>query len=312
MDAGQITAMTPRLAGQCLSVALAGIAAGCRGNDRRIADSASSLPPVYPSGPAANTNWNSDAGPVMIVSSGNGNDTVGVVLPEATDSTLQSLREITLPIAGLRFDLFGRGGRVASSVAVSPMSLNDSTAECSSWPIARLKSASANWQVGFVSGRVQPVQIDSIEAMPAADSSALAVSLAQTAATLPVAADPNFRGLPFRVRSAYRFSLDTVDVIVADVVRTVNEEANPRVEHLLIVGERPHGASGKFDVSYYSRTAGPEESTQTTEVLAVVRIAKRPAVVVNVEYDEGGKLGLVERAAPGEWRATWRSAYTDC
>ena len=47
-------------------------------------------------------------------------------------------------------------------------------------------------------------------------------------------------------------------------------------------------------------------------MLAVVRIANRPAVVVNVEYDEGGKLGLVERTAPGEWRSTWNSAYTDC
>jgi hypothetical protein len=312
VDAGQITTMTSRLAGQWLSVALAGIVAGCRGGDRKIADSASSLPPVYPSGPAANTNWNPDAGPVMIVSSGNGNDTVGVVLPEATDSTLQSFRGITPPVAGLTFDLFGRGGRVASSIAVAPITQVDSTAECSSWPIGRLKSPRGNWQVGFVSGRVQAIEIDSIEAMPAADSSALAVSLAQTAATLPVAADPNFRGLPFRVRNAYRFALDTVDVIVADVVRTVNEEANPRVEHLLIVGERPRRTSGKLDLGYYSRTAGPEESTQATEVLAVVRIGRRPAVVVNVEYEEGGKLGLVERIASGGWRATWKSAYTDC
>ena len=148
--------------------------------------------------------------------------------------------------------------------------------------------------------------------MPSADSAALAVALAQTVATLPVAVDPTFRGLPFRVRSAYKFSLDTVDVVIADVVRAVNEEANPRVEHLLIFGERPHGASRKFNVSYYTRTAGAEESTQATEMLAVVRIANRPAVVVNVEYDEGGKLGLVERTAPGEWRLTWNSAYTDC
>ena len=102
--------------------------------------------------------------------------------------------------------------------------------------------------------------------------------------------------------------------MIADVVRSVNEEANPRVEHLLIVGERPRGAGGKFTVGYYSRTAGKEESVQATEILAAVRIAasKRPVVVVNVEYDEGGKLGLIERSAAGEWRATWRSAYTDC
>jgi len=304
--------MTPRLAAQCLSVALAGIVVGCRGGDRKSSDSANSLPPVYPSGPTANTNWNADAGPLMIVSSGNGNDTIGVVLPDATDSTIQSLRTVAPPIAGLTFDLFGRSGRAASAVAVALIPQVDTASECYAWPIARLRSAHGSWQVGFVSGRVQPIQIDSIEAMPAADSSALAVSLAQTAATLPVATDPNFRGLPFRVRSAYEFVLDTVDVVIADVVRTVNEEANPRVEHLLIIGERPRRTSGRFDVSYYSRNAGAEESTQATEVLAVVRIAKRPTVVVNVEYDEGGKLGFIERTATGEWRATWRSAYTDC
>ena len=304
--------MMPRLADWCLPIAFAGILVGCRGSDRRSADSAGSLPPVYPSGPVANTNWNPDAGPLMIVSSGSGNDTVGVVLPEATDSTIESFRGITPPISGLTFDLFGRGGKTASAVAASPILQTDTASGCFSWPIGRLKSPHGNWQIGFVSGRVQHIQIDSIEAMPSADSAALAVALAQTVATLPVAVDPTFRGLPFRVRSAYKFSLDTVDVVIADVVRAVNEEANPRVEHLLIFGERPHGASGKFNVSYYTRTAGAEESTQATEMLAVVRIANRPAVVVNVEYDEGGKLGLVERTAPGEWRSTWNSAYTDC
>ncbi len=306
--------MTPRFAGWRVSVALAGMVIACRGSERSSADSSNSLPPVYPSGPAANTNWNPDAGPVMIVSSGNGNDTVGVVLPEATDSTIESLRAITPPVSGLTFDLFGRGGKTASSIAALPIPQVDTASECYSWPIARLRSSRGNWQVGFVSGHVRPIQIDSIEAMQSVDSAALAVSLAQTAATLRVAADPGFRGLPFRVRSAYTFALDTTDVVVADVVRTVNEEANPRVEHLLIFGERPHGVSGKFDVSYYSRTAGAEESTQATEILTVVRIGvvKRPAVVVNVEYDDGGKIGLVERTAPGVWRATWRSAYTDC
>jgi len=306
--------MTPRLAAWCLSVALAGMIIGCRGGEQRSADSANSLPPVYPSGPLANTNWDREAGPVMIVSSGTGNDTVGVILPEATDSTIGSLRSITPPISGLTFDLFGRSGKTASSVAASPIPQIDTTSECYSWPIAKLRSTRGNWQVGFVTGRVQPIQIDSIEAMSSVDSAALAVSLAQTVATLPAAADPSFRGLPFRVRSAYTFALDTIDVVIADVVRAVNEEANPRVEHLLIFGERPRRASGKFDVSYYSRTAGAEESTQATEILAAVRIgvAKRPAVVLNVEYDDGGKLGLVERATPGEWRAIWRSAYTDC
>jgi len=306
--------MTPRLAAQCFLIALVCIVGGCRGKETAKADSASSLPPVFPLGPAANTGWNPGAGPVMIVSAGGNTDTVAVILPEVSDSTIESVQSISAPISGLTFDLFGRAGKIASAIAAAPLPQTDSTQECYSWPLARLQSAHANWQIGFVSGRIQPIALDSIEGMPSADSAALAVALAQTAATLPVASDPTFRGLPFRVRSAYRFQLDTVDVVIADVVRTVNEEANPRVEHLLIIGERRHGASGKFDVGYYSRNAGPEESTQATEILTAVRLGaeKRPAVALSIEYDEGGKLGLVERMAPGEWRATWKSAYTDC
>jgi hypothetical protein len=293
---------------------LVGIA-GCRdkGRDKEDANRAS-LPPVYPSSPLENTNWDEDAGPVVIVSAGNGSDSVAVVLPEATDSTIASFHGIIPPVAGLRFDLFGRGGKVASSVTASPLSGVDTTQECYSWPLARVQPVHPNWRVGFVSGRVSAIKLDSIEAMSSADSSALAVSLAQTAATLPAVADPTFRGLPFRVRSAYVFHLDSTDAVVADVVRTVNEEANPRVEHLLIVGERPRGATGKFNVGYYTRTAGAEESTQATELLSVLGIGaeKRPAAVISIEYDDGGKLGLIERRSSGEWLATWRSAYTDC
>jgi hypothetical protein len=306
--------MKPHLAASCAAVAVACVIVGCRGGDRGGADSSRALPPVYPSGPAANTNWNPDAGPVMILSAAGGSDTVAVVLPEATDSTIESLQNATPPVSGLRFDLFGRGGKATSSISVSPLSQTDSVHDCYSWPMAKLPSTRANWKVGFVVGHAQPIALDSIEGMSSTDSAALAVALAQTAATLPVASDPTFRGLPFRVRSAYTFRLDTVDVVVADVVRSVNEEANPRVEHLLIFGEKPHGTTGKFDVSYYTRNAGAEESVQATEILTAVQFGgmKRPAVVVNVEYDDGGRLGLVERTGPGEWRATWRSAYTDC
>jgi hypothetical protein len=286
----------------------------CRDKGRGGADSTgASLPPVYPSSPLSNTNWNTGAGPVMITVAGSG-DSIAVVLPEATDSTVASVQGVAAPIAGLTFDLFGRGGRIGSSIAASPLPPVDSKQDCYSWPPAKLQSPHSNWRVGFASGHVNAITLDSIEAMPSADSAALAASLAQTAATLPVASDPTFRGLPFRVRSAYTFRLDSVDVVIADVVRSVNEEANPRVEYLLLIGERPAGSRGKYDLGYYNRTAGAEESTQATELLAAVQIgpAKRPAVVVNIEYDDGGKLGLIERIGPHEWRATWRSAYTDC
>jgi hypothetical protein len=94
----------------------------------------------------------------------------------------------------------------------------------------------------------------------------------------------------------------------------VNEEANPRLEHLLIIGERPARTTGKYAASYYSRTAGAEETTQAAELLAAVRVgsSKKPAIVVNIEYSDGQRLSLIERTASGEWHPRWSSAYTDC
>lgn len=286
----------------------------CGEHSRSTPDSAHALPPVYPGAPAGNTGWSSDAGPVMITPLENSVDTVAVIVPEATDSTVSIVETMNAPVTGLTFDLFGKGGRVASSVRASSLPSVDTTKrDCYGWPLARLLEKPTEWTVGFASGRAVAIPIDSIEAMHSTDSASMAAALTRAAATLPGVSDPTFRGLPFRVRTAYRFHLDSVDVVVADVVRAVNEEANPRIEHLLIVGERPTGSASIITVRYSNRTAGSEESTQASELLAVVAVgeSKRPAIVIGIEYSDGRRLGLLERVA-GEWRATWRSAYTDC
>jgi hypothetical protein len=254
-----------------------------------------------------------DAGPVMLISMGNGTDSAAVILPDVSDSTIALVQGKNAPVGGLTFDLFGRTGKLEASKAVTAIR-SDSTHDCYAWPVVGVRAASPGWRVGFTSGHAQAIKLDSIEAMSSTDSASLAAALARAAATLPSASDPTFRGLPFRVRLAYTFRLDSVDVVIADVVRSVNEEANPRLEHLFIIGERPAGTTGKFIPAYYSRTAGAEEATPASEVLAAVLIgsSRRPAVVVNIENDEGRQLGLIERTTPGEWRSVWRSAYTDC
>ena len=286
----------------------------CGEHGRSSPDSAHALPPVFPGAPAGNTGWDFDAGPVMITPLENSVDTVAVIIPEATDSTVSIVETMNAPVTGLAFDLFARGGRIASSVRASPLPPIDTTKrDCYGWPLAKLLEKPVDWTVGFASGHAVAISIDSIESMHSADSASMAAALARAAATLPGVSDPTFRGLPFRVRTAYRFHVDSVDVVVADVVRAVNEEANPRIEHLLIVGERPTGNASIFAVRYSNRTAGSEESTQASELLAVVAIgeSKRPAIVLGIDYSEGKRLGLLERVA-GEWRASWRSAYTDC
>jgi hypothetical protein len=285
----------------------------CRDKAGNGADAGKSLPGVFSLGPTSSTNWNVNAGPVMLLSAGNGSDSVSIVLPEATDSTIELIQDVA-PVTGFVFELFNRGGKV-DSTRVSPLKMGaDSTRECSTWPVGRTQSAHPDWRVGFVRGNVSAIALDSIGSLPSADSAMLAASLAQTAATLPVSSDPTFRRLPFRVQSAYTFRLDSVEVVVADIVRALNEEANPRIEHLLLIGERPIGTKGKYAVGYFSRIAGAEETMQATEVLAAVRIgaSKSPAIVVGVDSEEGVQLGLIERTGPGQWRPTWKSAYTTC
>jgi hypothetical protein len=285
----------------------------CRDKGGNGADAGKSLPGVFSLGPTSNTNWNVNAGPVMLLSAGNGSDSVSIVLPEATDSTIELIEDVA-PVTGFVFDLFNRGGKVDSTRVLPQKIGTDSTRECSAWPVGRTQSAHSDWRVGFVRGNVSAIALDSIGSLPSADSAMLAASLAQTAATLPVSSDPTFRRLPFRVQFAYTFRLDSVEVVVADVVRALNEEANPRIEHLLLVGERPIGTKGKYAVGYFSRIAGAEETMQATEVLAAVRIgvSKSPAIVVGVDSEEGVQLGLIERNGPGQWRPTWKSAYTTC
>jgi hypothetical protein len=297
-------------------IAVACFLFGCRDADRNRIDSTRSLPPVFPASPAENTHWNGDAGPIMIAPVSGSVDSTMVILPYATDSTIDSLQNVATPIAGMTFDLFGRTGKVAANVSALslPLPQIDTAKDCYSWPAAKLHLNTEIWQFGFVSGRAQAIPLDSIESLSSRDSASLAASITQSAATLPGTVDATFKGLPFRVRSAYTFQLDTMEVVVADIVRSVNEEAKPRVEHLLIFGERAHGSNGKFDVSYFSRNAGAEDSTPVTEVLGAIKVgsARQPIVVVNVQFDEGGKFGFIERSPLGKWSATWRSAYTDC
>jgi hypothetical protein len=299
--------MSPSAARCVVGLVVMGWLSACR---ERAPDTAEStrVAPV-PTAPVNATNWNLEAGPIIVVSLEG--DSVAIVLPQATDSSMPFQESAALR-SDLSVDLVGRAGSVGSAV-VTPITRTAGAAECRSWPAGRIKPRRNGWRVGFPSGRVAAVSLDSIEAMSRVDSAALARAIARNVASLPLASDPDFRGLPFRVRSAHTFRADSIEGVIADVVRSVNEEANPRLEHLFVVGERPAGST-RYKIAFFSRTAGAEDDAEITELLAVVLIGPKrlPTAVVNVEYDEGGKLGLIERTAPGEWDFRWHSAYTGC
>jgi hypothetical protein len=249
----------------------------------------------------------------MLVAFGDAGDSAVVVFPDATDSTVNTANAVTPIISNLVFDLYGHSGKIGSSTVRSVIRA-DSNSACDVWPSVSLKSQHQGWQVGFESGTARAIPVDSIDGLGSADSASVAASLAASVASLPIASDLTFRRLPFRVRYAYLTRADSLEMVVADIVRTLNEEASPRIEHIFLIGERPVNSSGKYTVGYYNRTAGAEESTEAAEVLAALRLglSERTVFVINVESDKGARFGLIERKGSAEWQPTWWSASTVC
>ena len=263
-----------------------------------------------------NTGWDeSSAGPFMLLSVPDDPVNAALVLPQETDSTLSNTSTFQLDaFSNVSVDLFGTSRTAGkSSVAVNAQQL---PAEgCVVWPSVRLTVKPAlSWKVGFLTGRATAVRIDSVENLGSNDSSRVASELARQASALTLNGDPEFQGLPFIVQKAYRLSMGDTTVLIGSVVRKINEEANPREEHLLLVMERAGAPNGGYTVAFQSRSAGSEDVVRTSAVLAAVRFVRtnRAAIVVSFEYDDGGQVALLERVANHDWKITWRSAYTGC
>jgi hypothetical protein len=172
----------------------------------------------------------------------------------------------------------------------------------------------AAWTVGFLVGHAMSIPMDSLATLAQTDSARRAAEIALVASTLPNDTASAFRGLPFVVRSAGRLALDNGETaLAAEVVRTVNEEANPREEHILLVAEHD-SATGKPVAAYFERVSGPEDAVESSEVLAAVRLGPRriPTIVIGRDYGDGGAYTLIERVGRARWRVRWNSAYTGC
>lgn len=292
--------------------------ASCRGEKKPAnPDSvAAVLPPIVPAVPAAvNTGWDpAQAGPMMLLSSPDAMTRAHVVLPTMTDSSLSSTSAFQLDsLAGLPVDLFDRPGAAGSAtLRIDPQTR--ATETCPSWPVAWLENVKRSWRVGFVRGIAKSLPLDSLENATSADSLLMTTELARLASVLSVASDPAFQGLPFAVRKAYRFTAGATTAIVGDVVRKINEEANPREEHLLLIAERVSPGSGGYVTAFYSRAAGSEEAVRTNEILSAVRFVRNAtlAIIVSFDYEDGGRVALIERTGNHSWKVTWRSAYTGC
>ncbi len=263
--------------------------------------------------------WDSSAGPVFLTIGPNA--TVGaVVFPAvAADAEVDASKLDVRFLKGAPFDLIGNG-RVVSEATVSAVVPLDAPEECTGWPLVQLAGVSGDtaerpWVVGFARGRLQPVGYDSIFALSSADSSGLAMEVARIASSVPGDTVSEMRGLPYQVRRAYRFSIASgSDGVVAEVVRTLNQEANPTQEHLFLLAERDSTSRGRYELAYSERAAGGEETLESTELLAVGRLGpSRDVVLFLARYlGDGVVYAMLERMGGRRWRVRWSSPYVGC
>lgn len=261
------------------------------------------------------TGWDdSTAGPVMLLSVAENSAVALVVFPMLTDSTLAEASAMPLdPLVDTPVELFSRRG-LAGATAVAGRAQTQAPEGCLSWPRARLADAATEpWRVGFVRGVVAPLALDSIESISRPDSAAVTREIARLSSASVEGDDPAFRGLPFIVRRAYRFTHGTTMTLAAEVVRKISEEANPREERILLVAERPVTATGEYITAFVSRTSGSEDAVRTNEIIGAFRFIKRdvPTLVIAHDYFDGGRVALLQKEGT-RWKITWQSAYSDC
>ena len=286
------------------------------------ADSAAPPPPVVsadsappPAAPRDSAWEAAGAGPALFVPGDTARPaTAAAVLPDSTlvgaDSALAAA---TSALRGVTLELFAPSGKVGTARVDAAGGDGD---ECAVGPAVRVSGAPprARWTVAFADGRATAVAVDSVEGLAGADSAARTAEVARLASLVPRTNRGEFAGLPFSVRQARRFTLDGVDVVVAEVVRRIAQEANPREQHVLVVGERPAGRGGKYELAYHETAVGDEAAVETRDVLAVVLLgaARQPTLVLNREFEEGLAYSLLARTGARQWRLQWTSGTVGC
>jgi hypothetical protein len=318
----------PRMSAPCLvptahrrrlavSLGVIVLALGC-GNDAppaRIDTSFTAVPGRLDStaAPVANNGWSLGAGPVLLVA-GPEPDEALVFFGPASDGPGAPLD--TGAVDQATATLFGRD--TSRFTATLELPAGNDNAECRVWPLRNLRSAGTGgaWSVGFVSQNVTPIPLDSVDALPARDSMALAAEASRLASTVTVNTSPSFQGLRFSAHDIRRFEVAPgVQAMAAHLIRRVNQEANPQEEQTLLIAERDSSAPpGRYQVAYAERSFGSEEQVTSSELVAAVRLGPNgaPTLVVARDSENGLAYALLERTGSHRWRVRWTSGLARC
>ena len=302
-----------------LLLTVSGLALACeRAAPPRSADSPRTLPAdstpdtLSTEEPAG---WWSEAGPFLAIPD---DSLASAMIVAGSDDS------VNVDSSGIQdtvtIDVFTTAGKAGTALLI-PAKFSRRSELCQAWPSARVRRtrtsrSSPRWKVGLLSGRVLPLPMDSLAGLSKSDSAQLASEIARLASTVPNDTSLTFRGLPFRVQTAYRIQVsDTQTVFVATVIRNINQEADARAEHLLLVASRPNNQQKAPSVlQYFERSSGPEETLETNEVLAAVLVGveRAPGIIIGRSDDAGVAFSLLELETDGGWSLRWSSPFNDC
>ena len=149
------------------------------------------------------------------------------------------------------------------------------------------------------------------------DSMALAAEASRLASAVTANTSPAFQGLRFTAHDIRRFEVAPgVQALAAQLIRRVNQEADPQEEQTLLIAERDSGVTtGRYQLAYAERSFGKEEevvyhragrgsSPRLERILP--RWSSRETATPGLAY------ALLERTGPRQWRARWTSELAKC
>lgn len=269
--------------------------------------------------------WEREAGELLVLPGEDGAMLGSLLRVNATDQTLTDTTGLGAALGDARVELFARSGRIGSArVRVGAAPRTD--AGCTAWPVARLTlddgapgmasamaSGSGPWTAAFLAGRIEPVALDSIEALVPRDSATLAAQIARMASRLPDDTNPTFRARPYVVQRAWISRRDPA-LAIAMLIRRVNQEDAPQEERLVLVLDGSDMERGTpWRVGWHERASGTEDDLIVAEPLLAYTVRDGRDTHVLFGRDDGYAMSatvLVRRA--GRWQVLWESAIAGC
>jgi GTP cyclohydrolase FolE2 len=122
-----------------------------------------------------------------------------------------------------------------------------------------------------------------------------------------------FTGLPFTVLSARRLQANGRQIVVAQLVRRLNQEAAPLEERTLIIAERAAPVSTArgepLAVTHSQRSEGSEDAVEHFELLAAITSGPSTLLLLSRDQLSRTTYELLERTDTG-WRTRWSRTLT--